>query len=774
MPSIKRKKPAPQGPRKFRVMVYPKQAAFLASTERYRAFCGGRGCIAAETIVNGIPVAEMTRSGMVPTLLGTLPAQSSFRKGRADLFRVTTQSGKVVVVTDAHRFLTPLGWSPLARLQVGSLVAVDGSADGADWKETRLSCQDDYRSRLHCDDGLQHPLEVFLQDTTRQWPWPNDFARGLASSHLSIADFPGPGVHNFLAAYDLFHAASFASELLQDQHRIHAQAQPYLHRCCTPPQSCPSEEHGLPSGLPCPCECLDGETFWKDSLDESRISRLFRSGFCNHTSESAWIPSQTSWPSSATLFAEKLPGLLQESVAEDIFSYPHDNARWDAIQDIQFVRKGDFYDFHVPVANHYLAQGIYHHNSGKSFIGAYDLLLKASEKKNRLYLVVAPNFPVLRDSSLRTFLALARATGLLADFNKTEHRCYLRSGSEVVFKSAENPDSLRGPNISGLWFDEAQGTSQNAFTVAIGCLREDPFYNWCTATFTPKGRLHWTYPTFAKKDKDGHFRPNTTFIHAKTSENPFLPLDFEHDLRNQYTTNTALQELEGEFLDAGGIMFKREWFSNQIINFAPRELRRVRYWDKAATKGGGCYTAGSLLGGDDDNLFYLENIIRGQWSTLQRDDIIALTAQLDTERYGPGAVRIFVEEEGGSGGKDSSSYTTRRLAGHIVGTDRVSGSKRVRAEPFASQCEAGNVFLVSDDEMPWISDFVDEAVQFPEGHYSDQIDSCSGGFNKLTHGVYAHPVAGGGKLPGGSSSNGVGASTNGAPNTTGLRDFKPR
>lgn len=41
---------------------------------------------------------------------------------------------------------------------------------------------------------------------------------------------------------------------------------------------------------------------------------------------------------------------------------------WDEIQEIRWVKDGDFYDLTVPGAEHYSAHGLWHHNSGKSVI----------------------------------------------------------------------------------------------------------------------------------------------------------------------------------------------------------------------------------------------------------------------------------------------------------------------------------------------------------------------------------------------------------------------
>ena len=57
--------------------------------------------------------------------------------------------------------------------------------------------------------------------------------------------------------------------------------------------------------------------------------------------------------------------------------------------------------------------------------------------------------------------------------------------------------------------------------------------------------------------------------------------------------------------------------------------------------------------------------VRGQWSALKREQVILETAELD----GPD-VHIWVEQEPGSGGKESAEATIRMLAGYIAHADR--------------------------------------------------------------------------------------------------------
>lgn len=174
----------------------------------------------------------------------------------------------------------------------------------------------------------------------------------------------------------------------------------------------------------------------------------------------------------------------------------------------------------------------------------------------------------------------------------------------------------------------------------------------------------------------------------------------------------------------GGDFFKRQWFS--IVQALPAGCRFVRYWDKAGSAGKGAYSAGVLMAVSPDGRYFVVNVVRGQWSSGQREIVILQTAHLDQQRYRE--VAIWVEQEPGSGGKESAENTVRNLAGFTTRAEPVHGDKELRAGPLAAQAEVGNVFLLAGD---WNQQYLDELVAFPNGTYKDQVDGSSGAFNKL-------------------------------------------
>jgi len=185
-------------------------------------------------------------------------------------------------------------------------------------------------------------------------------------------------------------------------------------------------------------------------------------------------------------------------------------------------------------------------------------------------------------------------------------------------------------------------------------------------------------------------------------------------------------EYQGVPTVAEGHLIKRAWLP--IVEALPEGARFVRYWDKAGSMGRGDFTAGVLLA-QAGGRFYVVDVQRGQWSALEREAIIKQTAQLDTAR---GPVAIWLEQEPGSGGKESAEASVRNLAGFTVHVETVTGDKATRLAPFAAQAEAGNVSLLRG---AWNGVYLDELTAFPNGANDDQVDGTSGAFNKLTRGV---------------------------------------
>jgi predicted phage terminase large subunit-like protein len=173
----------------------------------------------------------------------------------------------------------------------------------------------------------------------------------------------------------------------------------------------------------------------------------------------------------------------------------------------------------------------------------------------------------------------------------------------------------------------------------------------------------------------------------------------------------------------GGEMFPRDLAT--IVPAAPAGLRWLRYWDKAGTEGGGAYTSGVKMAIGPDDRVYVGDVVRKQVGSDARKRLMRQTAALDGVE-----VTVWMEQEPGSGGKESAEADIKLLAGFDVHAETATGDKVTRADPFAAQWQAGNVRLVAG---AWNKAYLDEMEAAPHGKYKDQMDASSGAFNRLAN-----------------------------------------
>lgn len=167
----------------------------------------------------------------------------------------------------------------------------------------------------------------------------------------------------------------------------------------------------------------------------------------------------------------------------------------------------------------------------------------------------------------------------------------------------------------------------------------------------------------------------------------------------------------------------------EIVDASPAIAQRVRYWDKASSESdGACYTAAVLMARGQDGVFYIEHVVRERLSAGKREDLIKQTAEDDAMKHG-NIVKVYVEREPGSGGKDSADSTVRNLAGFPVEADAPTTNKDARFEPVVAQAEAGNIKIVRG---AWNGAYIEEMITIPNGKYRDQGDATAGCLKMLT------------------------------------------
>ena len=176
--------------------------------------------------------------------------------------------------------------------------------------------------------------------------------------------------------------------------------------------------------------------------------------------------------------------------------------------------------------------------SGKTRAGVVELLRQPAGSR---ITVVAPTYRMLEDATIQTFREVGGSFFRPEEFKRSENKCMMLNGTEILFRSCDDPDKLRGPNLSAFWLDEAAMMPALVWDLMIGRLRLEPGVGWCTTT--PRGK-NWLYKLFvAEKREDYHL------VQCSSRSNTFLPAYFIKALADKYSGHWLKQELEGEFVE---------------------------------------------------------------------------------------------------------------------------------------------------------------------------------------------------------------------------------
>lgn len=271
-------------------------------------------------------------------------------------------------------------------------------------------------------------------------------------------------------------------------------------------------------------------------------------------------------------------------------------------------------------------------------------------------------------------------------------------------------------------------------------LRINEVLEWSSVTWSSRSPgTHDEAKRAAAVDFDERFPPDPgqssrqprslTFIPGKLEDNPALTSkDPSYASRLEalpYVERMRFRHGNWNARPASGNVFNRAWF--ELVDVVPREARRGRGWDKAASENSGDESAGVKLA-EYRGTWYVEHAVTGRWSSESRNVVMDQTAEFDGR-----ACEIVIEVEPGSGGKESGEISARRLAGYPVHLVRVTGSKLTRARPFAAQVEARNVKVLHGS---WTEKFIEECHRFTgaDGGVDNEVDAASVIFNHMTLG----------------------------------------
>ena len=235
---------------------------------------------------------------------------------------------------------------------------------------------------------------------------------------------------------------------------------------------------------------------------------------------------------------------------------------------------------------------------------------------------------------------------------------------------------------------------------------------------------------------------SVTFIASRLEDNKILMQSDPSYLSNL----KAMTEVDMERLLYGnwkikaqaGRFFKRTQIpvDGYLTQIPDDVLYWCRAWDLAATdedeNGDADYTAGVLIGRRKNGRFIVADVINQQIKAGDVEKLIQMTAISDRNKYGYN-YRVRLPQDPGAAGKIVAKQYVNNLSGFDVKKESVSGSKQLRATPFAAQWQNGFIDVLV---APWNEDYFSQLESFPESKHDDMVDASSDAFNELTDGNF--------------------------------------
>lgn len=194
------------------------------------------------------------------------------------------------------------------------------------------------------------------------------------------------------------------------------------------------------------------------------------------------------------------------------------------------------------------------YGSGKTRVGAVGAVLASAMNPGLDGLAVSPTYRMLKDVTWPAVLAVLDENEIPHRERRSDWRIELPAWKGAInFRSADKPESLKGPNAAFCWIDEGGIVKEMAAREALVARVRHPKAKHLTrfVTTTPEG-YNWCYDWFGC-GKAGH-----VMVNAPTTENKALAPEYVEQLLESMDEQHALAYVEGRFCS----LYQRQVYYN--------------------------------------------------------------------------------------------------------------------------------------------------------------------------------------------------------------------
>ena len=201
--------------------------------------------------------------------------------------------------------------------------------------------------------------------------------------------------------------------------------------------------------------------------------------------------------------------------------------------------------------------------SGKTQVGATDLIRHSLKYPGSTNLLVAPTYKMLKKSSFevlkKTLSWWGEAidwTENVSDLSITFNNITDKNGvpSKIISGNAMDHDKLRGLEVSCIWIDEAAMISQDTWNILVGRIRQPGYPHRIWLSTTPRGK-NWIYKLFVEDVDEDYIMFKMTSM-----DNPLYKAEpgYLETLVKSYggeDNKFYKQEVLGEFVSFEGLVY---------------------------------------------------------------------------------------------------------------------------------------------------------------------------------------------------------------------------
>lgn len=316
----------------------------------------------------------------------------------------------------------------------------------------------------------------------------------------------------------------------------------------------------------------------------------------------------------------------------------------------------------------------------------------------------------------------AKCPGLI-EIRLGDRALIFANGGEIICRSGDRPDNLRGPTLDGVVIDEADYLDEyiwtDVLTPALGvkCGR-------AILISTPRIEGGWFHRLFQSglTGSDNRDTEVESFTFPTWTSPYFSAAALDH-ARRTLPSLTFRREYGAEFVSGAGVLIRREHLR---IGLPERELEVFCAWDLAiGKKTTSDYTAGSAMSIDPATGFtYILEVVRDRVSF--RGALAMIEAM--AARHRP--VVIAIEQVAYQAAVVQELLRTTRLP--IVGVNP-SQDKVLRFQPLAARYE--QLLVRHAPGLPVY--FENELLAFPVGEHDDTVDAVAYAYQSAADAAYS-------------------------------------